>query len=68
MHIKNLLALFLILSGAISTTAQTTHTFTIEGMSCQSCANTAESVLKNVKGVKSADVVFSTKTATVITN
>lgn len=62
-----ILVFSLFLSVALSATSQT-HTFIIEGMSCQSCANTAEAVLKKIKGVKSAEVIFSTKTATVTTS
>jgi copper chaperone CopZ len=43
-----------------------TYEFTVEGMTCGSCANTATNVLKNVKGVKAATVDFETKKAKVI--
>ena len=43
-----------------------TFTFTIEGMTCSSCANTAAKVLQALEGVESAKVDFETKTSTVI--
>ena len=39
--------------------------FTIEGMSCTSCANSSKSVLKKLKGVDSAFVDFDSKKAIV---
>lgn len=68
--IKKRLLTLLVLGFTLCIQAQKkdTITFTIEGMTCQSCANTAERVFKKIKGVKSAKVLFSTKTATIITN
>lgn len=40
-----------------------TFEFTIEGMTCGNCAQTATNVLKNVKGVKEANVDFESKKA-----
>jgi len=42
-----------------------TFEFSVEGMTCQSCANTATATLLGVKGVKRAHVDFTTKKATV---
>ncbi|MGK7392869.1 MAG: cation transporter [Candidatus Cyclobacteriaceae bacterium M2_1C_046] len=42
--------------------------FSIEGLSCGGCANTAKGVLEDLKGVISADVNFNTKTAIVYTD
>ncbi|PCH98360.1 MAG: hypothetical protein COB85_01645 [Bacteroidetes bacterium] len=56
-------AIFLISSILLGQTAQT-FTFTIEGMTCNSCANTATKVLQDLKGVESATVDYESKTAT----
>ena len=47
---------------------ENTYTFRIEGMTCDNCANTATRALSNMEGVVSANVVFDSKTATVVTN
>ncbi|MBL4652950.1 MAG: cation transporter [Flavobacteriales bacterium] len=52
---------------AIGQTTQT-YTFTIEGMTCDACANTATKTLQSAKNVESASVDFETKTATVTGN
>jgi Cu+-exporting ATPase len=41
------------------------ETFAVEGMSCSSCANTVQRLLSRMEGVKSANVNFSTSSATV---
>lgn len=51
---------------AIQSQAQQTTTFTIEGMTCTACANTATNILKNLEGVDSAKVDFETKKAIII--
>ncbi|MBL4624972.1 MAG: cation transporter [Flavobacteriales bacterium] len=50
---------------SIGQTTQT-YTFTIEGMTCGACANTATQTLQSIEGVDSASVDFDSKTATVI--
>lgn len=51
---------------SIQSQAQQTTTFTIEGMTCGACANTATNILRNLDGVDSAKVDFKTKQAIVI--
>lgn len=41
------------------------ETFSVEGMSCASCANTVQRVLSRLSGVKGAEVNFSASSATV---
>lgn len=43
-----------------------TNLFLVDGMHCQGCAGGLRSELKAAKGVTSADVVLSNKTATVV--
>lgn len=43
----------------------TEYTFTIEGMTCDACANTAIKTLNSIEGVDSVKVDFKTKTAIV---
>lgn len=43
-----------------------TFAFTIEGMTCQGCVNTAAQTLKNVKGVDSVSIDLDSKRAIVI--
>ncbi len=45
--------------------AQQTRTFAIENMTCAACPITVHKAMSNVTGVKSVDVNFDTKTATV---
>jgi len=46
--------------------SQKTFEFTIEGMSCKVCANTATQILKKVKGVNSVSVDLDSKRAIVV--
>ncbi|MBL4736360.1 MAG: cation transporter [Flavobacteriales bacterium] len=46
--------------------ASKTITFTVEGMTCDGCANTATKTLQGIAGVESAHVDFNSKTATVV--
>jgi len=41
------------------------HTFAIEGLSCSSCASSAQKLLNNIDGVALASVDFDSKTATI---
>ena len=43
-----------------------TFTFTVEGMTCNNCAQSLTETLQKMEGVESASVDFSTKTAKVI--
>lgn len=45
---------------------QQTATLAVENMTCAMCPVTVRKAMENVKGVKSVDVDFSTKTATVV--
>ncbi len=45
--------------------AEQTRTFTIENMTCPLCPVTVNKAMNNVDGVKSVDVDFDAKTATV---
>lgn len=45
---------------------QETRTFTIENMTCAACPITVRKAMQGVKGVKSVDVDFGAKTATVV--
>ena len=47
---------------------QKTFEFTIEGMTCQGCVNTATQTLKKVKGVDSVSVDLDSKRAFVVTD
>jgi len=42
-----------------------TFTFTVEGMTCDNCAQSLTKTLQKLEGVKTASVIFDTKTATV---
>lgn len=46
--------------------ASQTFTFTVEGMTCNSCANTATKVLQAIEGVESAKVDYESKTSIVV--
>ncbi|MBN4072264.1 cation transporter [Flavobacteriales bacterium AH-315-E23] len=65
---KAILSLLLVFAITLISYGQngTTHTFRIEGMTCNNCANTATKALSKMKGVSSAKVVFESKTATVV--
>lgn len=43
-----------------------TATFTVENMTCAACPITVRTAMKRVKGVKSVDVDFAARTATVV--
>ncbi|MAT54074.1 MAG: hypothetical protein CMN32_06300 [Saprospirales bacterium] len=62
---KNHLITCLLILVPILALAQKTFEFTVEGMSCETCAETAEKVL-TFEGVISAKVDFATKKATVV--
>jgi mercuric ion binding protein len=49
-----------------TTTAQQTVTFAVEKMTCAACPITVRKAMEKVEGVKSVDVDFGAKTATVI--
>lgn len=51
---------------AVRTVGLQTNLFLVDGMHCQGCAGGLRSELKAAKGVASADVVLSNKTATVV--
>lgn len=52
---------------AVQTTAQQeTRTFVIENMTCATCPITVRKAMQGVEGVKSVDVDFGAKTATVV--
>jgi periplasmic mercuric ion binding protein len=54
-------------SNAVQTAVQQeTRTFTIEKMTCAACPITVRKAMQSVKGVKSVDVDFTAKTATVV--
>ena len=65
---KTICSIFLALAMAFISYGQSeiTHTFTIEGMTCDNCANTAAQALSQIKGVHVAKVDFESKTATVV--
>jgi len=69
---KNIFAILCLIGGLQTSFSQklsdslNTYEFSIEGMTCGNCANTATNVLKNVKGVKEATVDFETKKAKVV--
>lgn len=67
---KNYLIILLLVFASVLTYAQTsqTYTFKIEGMSCNACANTATKALQSIKGAKSVNVNFNSKTAIVMGN
>ncbi len=62
---KTYLFLFINLLGAMTAFGQKTFEFTVEGMSCETCARTATQVLQ-FEGVLSAKVDFDTKKAVVV--
>lgn len=67
--IRNSLALLLLIITFVSYGQNTrTFKFTIEGMTCQGCVNTATQTLKKVKGVDSVSVDLDSKQAIVITH
>lgn len=49
-----------------SVVQQETRTFAIENMTCATCPITVRKAMQGVKGVKSVDVDFEAKTATVV--
>jgi len=65
---KTVISIFLALTIAFFSNAQSevTYSFTIEGMTCDNCANTCTQALAQMKGVQSAKVDFESKTATVV--
>lgn len=48
-----------------SVTMATEKIVTIDGMTCESCAQSITAMLKNVEGVKSSKVSFQEKTASI---
>ncbi|MBN4073085.1 cation transporter [Crocinitomix catalasitica] len=65
---KLLIILFLSVTGISYGQTSKTLEFTIEGMSCQACANTATQTLENVEGVISVSVDIKTKKAIVVSD
>jgi len=61
-----LLAVALTLSSGTAWAAERTVTLDIQNMTCALCPITVSTAIKGVKGVKSVDVNFEAKTATVI--
>lgn len=66
--IIGIITLVLFTTVMLSAQNNTKLEFTIEGLSCWGCANTAKGVLENLDGVDSADVNFDTKKAVVYTD
>lgn len=66
----NVMKSFLLITGIVLSASvffgQTTFEFTIEGMTCQGCVNTATKTLWQVEGVDSVSVDLETKKAVVI--
>ena len=64
---KNTIIISVIFLVSILTMGQETNkiTFTVEGMTCNACANTATKTLQAIKGAVSASVDFESKLATV---
>jgi len=56
----------ILLSYTLLITAQQNTTFTIEGMTCESCAKTATKALLEISGVDSVVVDFKTKLALIV--
>ena len=56
-----LLASFLALATAVSAQQTYVYEFEVAGMSCDGCAGTATTALREIRGVKAANVTFSTK-------
>lgn len=50
----------------VSTAAEQTVTFTVNKMTCAACPITVRTAMEKVEGVKSVDVDFAAKTATVV--
>lgn len=53
-------------TGVRAAVQQETRTFTIENMTCAACPITVRKAMQGVDGVKSVDVDFGAKTATVV--
>lgn len=53
-------------SSKVRPTGLMTNYFLVEGMHCNGCAGGLRSELKSTRGVSSADVVLSNRTATVV--
>lgn len=53
------------IASATGTAALQTRTFTIEKMTCAACPITVKTAMKRVEGVRTVDVDFKSKTATV---
>jgi len=67
--VMNILLFFLVLSiaeGQTNNETPKTYHFTIEGMTCDGCANTITQALLKVDGIASATVDFETKKAKVV--
>jgi copper chaperone CopZ len=63
-----IITLVLFTISLVSAQNNTKLEFTVEGLSCWGCANTAKGVLENLEGIDSADVNFDTKKAVVYTD
>jgi len=61
-----LLALALSLTSQAAWAAERTVTLDIQNMTCALCPITVSTAIEGVKGVKSVDVNFAAKTATVV--
>jgi len=66
---KLIVAVSIVVFGSVVSLAQElTFTFSVDGLSCQACANTAASTLKSLAGVKSAHVDFASGRGTVVSD
>jgi len=65
---KTLVIIAILVLGSVFSFGQTTqtHTFTVEGMTCDGCAQGLTEALQKIEGVESVSVDFNSKTAKVI--
>ena len=60
------LALMLVLAAGCAEDPPRTMTFSVEGMTCESCVKAIEVAVGNVEGVVSVEVDLETKTAVIV--